>query len=145
MRFPGFGHHRCRDRSEKPQIAPSGDGVEKVGVEERRGYEALALSYAQREVKLATPARARAAIPGQGLRSPSRPALALGRLPSRPQGLRRGGWRRASHGRRGQALRTRPTLLGNRCELADVPKPLFLSRLADYGVATFRQTKDELR
>ncbi len=34
---------------------------------------------------------------------------------------------------------------GTAAELADVPKPLFLSRLADYGVATFRQTKDELR
>jgi predicted HTH domain antitoxin len=30
-------------------------------------------------------------------------------------------------------------------ELAGVPKPLFLVRLADYGVATFRQTEDELR
>lgn len=34
---------------------------------------------------------------------------------------------------------------GAAAELAGVPKPLFLTRLGDYGVATFRQTKDELR
>ncbi len=34
---------------------------------------------------------------------------------------------------------------GAAAELAGVPKPLFLSRLGDYGVATFRQTEDELR
>ena len=34
---------------------------------------------------------------------------------------------------------------GAAAELAGVPKPLFLLRLGDYGVDTFRQTKDELR
>ncbi len=34
---------------------------------------------------------------------------------------------------------------GAAAELAGVPKPLFLMRLGDYGVNTFRQTKDELR
>ncbi|MES1211129.1 MAG: UPF0175 family protein [Acidobacteriota bacterium] len=34
---------------------------------------------------------------------------------------------------------------GAAAELAGIPKPLFLTRLGDYGVATFRQTKDELR
>jgi predicted HTH domain antitoxin len=34
---------------------------------------------------------------------------------------------------------------GAAAELAGVPKPLFLTRLADYGVTTFHQTKDELR
>lgn len=34
---------------------------------------------------------------------------------------------------------------GAAAELAGVPKPLFLMRLADYGVDTFRQTRDELR
>ena len=33
---------------------------------------------------------------------------------------------------------------GAAAEFAGVPKPLFLQRLADYGVATFRQTKEEL-
>jgi predicted HTH domain antitoxin len=34
---------------------------------------------------------------------------------------------------------------GAAAELAGVPKPLFLARLGDYGVATFRHTEDELR
>lgn len=34
---------------------------------------------------------------------------------------------------------------GAAAELAGVPKPLFLTRLGDYGVATFRQSEDELR
>lgn len=34
---------------------------------------------------------------------------------------------------------------GAAAELAGVPKPLFLTRLGDYGVVTFRQTEDELR
>lgn len=34
---------------------------------------------------------------------------------------------------------------GAAAELAGVPKPLFLVRLGDYGVATFSQTEDELR
>ena len=34
---------------------------------------------------------------------------------------------------------------GAAAELAGVPKPLFLMRLGDYGVDTFRQPKDELR
>ena len=34
---------------------------------------------------------------------------------------------------------------GAAAELAGISKPLFLSRLADYGVATFRQTQAELR
>lgn len=34
---------------------------------------------------------------------------------------------------------------GAAAELAGVPKPLFLMRLGEYGVATFRQTEDELR
>ena len=34
---------------------------------------------------------------------------------------------------------------GAAAELAGVPKPLFLVRLGDYGVTTFRQTEDELR
>ena len=33
---------------------------------------------------------------------------------------------------------------GAAAELAGVPKPLFLMRLGDYGVDTFRQSKDEL-
>jgi predicted HTH domain antitoxin len=34
---------------------------------------------------------------------------------------------------------------GAAAELAGVPKPLFLMRLGDYGVATFRETETELR
>jgi predicted HTH domain antitoxin len=34
---------------------------------------------------------------------------------------------------------------GAAAELAGVPKPIFLSRLADYGVATFNFTEGELR
>ena len=34
---------------------------------------------------------------------------------------------------------------GAAAELAGVPKPVFLSKLADYGVATFRLTEEELR
>ena len=34
---------------------------------------------------------------------------------------------------------------GAAAELAGVPKPIFLSRLADYGVATFDFTESELR
>src|SRR4028118_171132 len=34
---------------------------------------------------------------------------------------------------------------GAAAELAGVPKPLFLTRLGDYGVATFRQTEADLR
>lgn len=34
---------------------------------------------------------------------------------------------------------------GAAAELAGVPKPLFLVRLGDYGVVTFRQTENELR
>ena len=34
---------------------------------------------------------------------------------------------------------------GAAAELAGVPKPVFLSKLADYGVATFRQREAELR
>ena len=34
---------------------------------------------------------------------------------------------------------------GAAAELAGVPKPLFLVRLADYGVATFRQSEEDLR
>ncbi len=34
---------------------------------------------------------------------------------------------------------------GAAAELAGVPKPVFLQRLGDYGVPTFRQTEDELR
>lgn len=34
---------------------------------------------------------------------------------------------------------------GAAAELAGLPKPAFLERLADYGVAAFRQTADELR
>ena len=33
---------------------------------------------------------------------------------------------------------------GAAAELAGVPKPLFLVRLADYGVATFRHSEDDL-
>ncbi len=33
---------------------------------------------------------------------------------------------------------------GAAAELAGVPRPLFLARLADYGVATFDLTADEL-
>jgi len=33
---------------------------------------------------------------------------------------------------------------GAAAELAGVPKPLFLTRLGEYGVATFRQTEGEL-
>jgi hypothetical protein len=38
----------------------------------------------------------------------------------------------------------RSTTSGAAAELADVPRPLFLARLADYGVATFDLTADEL-
>jgi len=34
---------------------------------------------------------------------------------------------------------------GAAAEFAGVPKPVFLERLGDYGVPTFRQTADELR
>lgn len=34
---------------------------------------------------------------------------------------------------------------GAAAELAGVPRSLFLTRLGDYGVATFRLTDDELR
>jgi predicted HTH domain antitoxin len=34
---------------------------------------------------------------------------------------------------------------GQAAQLAGVPKPLFLTRLADYGVETFRLTEEELR
>ena len=34
---------------------------------------------------------------------------------------------------------------GAAAELAGVPKPLFLVRLADYGVATFRHSEEDLR
>jgi predicted HTH domain antitoxin len=34
---------------------------------------------------------------------------------------------------------------GAAAALAGVPKPVFLQRLGDYGVATFRQTADELQ
>ena len=34
---------------------------------------------------------------------------------------------------------------GAAAELAGVPRPLFLTRLSDYGVATFRMTEEELR
>lgn len=34
---------------------------------------------------------------------------------------------------------------GAAAELAGVPKPLFLTRLGHYGVATFRQTEEDLR
>jgi hypothetical protein len=34
---------------------------------------------------------------------------------------------------------------GAAAELAGVPNPLFLVRLADYGVATFRHSEDDLR
>ena len=34
---------------------------------------------------------------------------------------------------------------GAAAELAGIPKPLFLSRLADYGVPTFDLTEEELR
>ena len=34
---------------------------------------------------------------------------------------------------------------GAAAELAGIPKPLFLSRLADYGVPTFGLTEEELR
>jgi len=40
------------------------------------------------------------------------------------------------------------TIILNQCpadELAGIPKPLFLSRLADYGVPTFDLTEEELR
>ncbi len=33
---------------------------------------------------------------------------------------------------------------GAAAEFAGIPKPLFLQQLAEYGVATFRQTKEEL-
>ena len=33
---------------------------------------------------------------------------------------------------------------GAAAEMAGVPKPVFLSRLADYGVATFRLTGEQL-
>lgn len=34
---------------------------------------------------------------------------------------------------------------GAAASLAGIPKPLFLERLADYGVDTFRMTEDDLR
>ncbi|MGM0487804.1 MAG: UPF0175 family protein [Planctomycetota bacterium] len=34
---------------------------------------------------------------------------------------------------------------GAAAEFAGIPKPVFLERLGDYGVATFRQTEDELQ
>jgi predicted HTH domain antitoxin len=34
---------------------------------------------------------------------------------------------------------------GAAAEFAGVPKPVFLQRLGDYGVPTFRQTEQELR
>jgi predicted HTH domain antitoxin len=34
---------------------------------------------------------------------------------------------------------------GAAAQLAGIPKPLFLSRLGDYGVSTFRLTEEELR
>lgn len=34
---------------------------------------------------------------------------------------------------------------GAAAEFAGVPKPVFLQRLGDYGVATFHQTGEELR
>ena len=34
---------------------------------------------------------------------------------------------------------------GAAAELAGIPRPLFLSRLADYGVPTFDLTEEELR
>lgn len=34
---------------------------------------------------------------------------------------------------------------GAAAELAGIPKPLFLVRLGDYGVATFRHSEDDLR
>jgi predicted HTH domain antitoxin len=34
---------------------------------------------------------------------------------------------------------------GGAADFAGVPKPVFLQRLGDYGVATFRQTEDKLR
>ena len=34
---------------------------------------------------------------------------------------------------------------GAAAELADLPKPLFLVKLADYGVNTFEMSEDELR
>ena len=34
---------------------------------------------------------------------------------------------------------------GAAAALADIPRTAFLSKLADYGVDTFRQTEDELR
>ncbi|MFL6233098.1 MAG: UPF0175 family protein [Thermoanaerobaculia bacterium] len=34
---------------------------------------------------------------------------------------------------------------GAAAELAGVPKALFLTKLSDYGVATFRMTEEELR
>lgn len=34
---------------------------------------------------------------------------------------------------------------GAAAALAGIPRPLFLTKLADYGVATFRMTKEELR
>jgi len=34
---------------------------------------------------------------------------------------------------------------GAAAELADVPKPLFLTRLADYGVDTFNLSREELQ
>lgn len=35
--------------------------------------------------------------------------------------------------------------LGAAAQLAGVPKPLFLSRLGEYGIPTFSQTGEELR
>lgn len=34
---------------------------------------------------------------------------------------------------------------GAAAQLAGIPRAVFLSKLADYGVATFRQTEEELR
>jgi len=34
---------------------------------------------------------------------------------------------------------------GKAAELAGIPKPVFLTRMADYGVVTFQCSKEELR
>ncbi len=34
---------------------------------------------------------------------------------------------------------------GAAAELAGVPKPVFLTKLADYGVASFRESEEELK
>ena len=43
-----------------------------------------------------------------------------------------------------QALRVGTPLLGGAATLAGIPRPLFLTKLADYGVVTFQMAKDEL-